>query len=447
MRSDTEAMTQEIMKKYIGVDMSSMIALRDRTVMGSASSMMSSSMALWKELLPGDNGKPVNEVIRKQYDLIYGSWPASYDEIILFVDENNEIEDMTLYALGLKSEEEIKKLMEAAINQTTIDYDVQKWSYEEICNMDFRTILSSDCYTYDEKTGIYTDLRNTEAGLKYLYDNALVLHVVGIAKPSKNSIAATNRSYIGYTSELTKYIIDQAAKSETVKAQKENHIRIFSPDCRLRIRTVQLQRKKAAEFKEYISSLDVPGKANAYINIMSIPSEEATGQFVANTLANMTRTDMEAAIAPAIVQQTGMDEATIAEYISSMSDDDLKGLFAQALTEQYRAKYAEQVRQQMSAMTNEQLLPRLSNRRVSDRCVPGITMKSWYSRIPLEENLIKLGCVDLESPASINLFASSFANKDVIKDAIAVYNENVDDLAGSHIRTMLDYDVFGHDYY
>ncbi|HPU58440.1 MAG TPA: FtsX-like permease family protein, partial [Candidatus Avimonas sp.] len=45
-----------------------------------------------------------------------------------------------------------------------------------------------------------------------------------------------------------------------------------------------------------------------------------------------------------------------------------------------------------------------------------------------EDNLIKLGCVDLDSPASINLYASSFANKDIIKDSIAEYNEKVDDL-------------------
>ena len=32
---------------------------------------------------------------------------------------------MTLYALGLKPEEEIKKLMEAAVNKTTVDYDVK----------------------------------------------------------------------------------------------------------------------------------------------------------------------------------------------------------------------------------------------------------------------------------------------------------------------------------
>ena len=173
MRSDTEAMTLEIMKKYLGVDMSSMIALREKSPMGNLSSMMSSSMKLWKELLPGDNGNLVNDVIKKQYDLVYGSWPTRYDEIILFVDENNEIDDMTLYALGLKPEEEIKKLMEAAVNKTTVDYDVKKWSYEEICNMDFRTILNSDSYAYDEKTGTYVDLRNSEAGLTYLYDNAL----------------------------------------------------------------------------------------------------------------------------------------------------------------------------------------------------------------------------------------------------------------------------------
>ena len=134
----------------------------------------------------------------------------SYDEIILFVDENNEIDDMTLYALGLKSEEEIKKLMDAVVDKKTIDYEVQKWTYEEICSRDFRTILSSDCYTYDEKTGTYTDLRNTDTGLKYLYDNALKLHVVGIAKPSENAIAASNRGFIGYTSKLTEYIIEKA---------------------------------------------------------------------------------------------------------------------------------------------------------------------------------------------------------------------------------------------
>ncbi|WP_265442690.1 ATP-binding cassette domain-containing protein [Acetivibrio straminisolvens] len=432
IRSDREVMTLELMKRYFNMDMSPMLAMREQSIMGSTSSMMMSTMSLWKELLPGDDGELVNQVIDKQYDLIYGSWPARYDEIILFVDENNEIDDITLYALGLKSEEEIQKLMEAAIDHTTVDYEVQKWSYEDICNMDFRTILSSDCYIYDEKTETYTDLRDTEAGLKYLYDNALKLHVVGIAKPRKNSIVSSNRSYIGYTNKLTEYIIDKAYQSEAVKAQKESpNTDIFTGlPFKDKDGTVSTE-EKAAEFKEYIKELDVSGKASTYLKIMSIPSDEAVEQFASGALANMTRADMEASIAPAMAEQTGMDEATIEGYISSMSDDEFKELFIQALTERYRTQYAARVRQQMSTMTNEQLaaaLDRAIAQYTDEVCAKYYDEILEFSDSTYEDNLIMLGCVDLDSPASINLYASSFENKDVIKDVIAEYNESVDDL-------------------
>ena len=101
--------------------------------------------------------------------------------------------------------------------------------------------------------------------------------------------------------------------------------------------------KKAKEFKEYISGLDVSGKATAYTKIMSIPSDEATKQFITNTLANMTRADMEAAIAPA--KQTGMDESSVAGYIASIATG-FKGIVHKALTEQFKAQYAVQVSQQ-----------------------------------------------------------------------------------------------------
>ena len=431
IRSDTETLTLELMKKYLNVDMSSMMALRDQSLMGS-SSIMTSSMDLWKELIPGNDGKAVNDVIEKQYDLVYGRWPSNYDEIILFVDENNEIDDMTLYALGLKPEEEIKKLMDASINHTIVDYEVQKWSYEEICDMDFRTILNSDCYSYDEKTGTYTDLRNTETGLKYLYDNALKLHVVGIAKPSKNSIASNNRSYIGYTNKLTEYIIEKAHQSEAVKAQKENpNTDIFTGlPFKDNDNTVTTE-EKAAEFKEYIGTLDVSGKADTYVKIKSIPSDEEMQQFVAGTLANMTRADMEASIAPAMAEQTGMDEATISQYLSSMSDDELKDMFAKGLAEQYRTQYAQQVKQQMSTMTNEQLAAALDMelaQYTDEICAKYYDEILEFSDSTYEDNLIRLGCVDMDSPTAINLYASSFENKDVIKDVIAEYNETVDDL-------------------
>ncbi|NMA64861.1 MAG: ABC transporter ATP-binding protein, partial [Clostridiaceae bacterium] len=399
MRSDTETMTIELMKKYADFDMSSMLAMRDQTVMGNVSSGIASSMKLWKEMLPGDNGKLVNDVTEKQYDVIYGSWPTRYDEIILFVDENNEIDDMTLYALGLKSEEEMKMLMDAALNGATIDYEIKKWSYEEIFNMDFRTILSSDCYTYDEKTGIYTDLRDTEAGLKYLYDNGLTLHVVGIAKPSETSIATATRSWIGYTSKLTQYIIEHANNSEAVKTQKNDAATDIFTGLPFKDSdgTVSTE-KKAVDFKDYISSLDTAGKASAYIKIMSVPSEDTVKQFVSGTLANMTRADIEASIIPAVAEQTGMDTETISEYVSSMSDEDLNELFTKGLVEQYKAQYAAQVGQKLSVMTTEQLAYAMDMAldQYSDN-----ESAIYYDEIlefsdsTYEDNLIKLGCVDL----------------------------------------------------
>jgi len=431
IRSDTQALMADIMKEYFGMDMTSMMAFRNQSVMG-GSSIMQSSMALWKELLPGDNGKLVNDVTEKQYDLVYGSWPTRYDEIVLFVDENNEIDDMTLYALGLKSEEEINELMDAVLNKKTVDYDIKKWSYEDIVNMEFRTILNSDCYIYDEATGTYTDLRDTEAGLKYLYDNGLVLHVAGIAKPNKDAILSSSNASIGYTYKLTEYIINKANESDAVKAQMDDpSTDIFTGLPFKDTDGNMTNEKKASEFKEYVYTLDTAGKAEAYIKIMSIPSEEEINQFVSGTLAGMTRADMENMIAPALVEQTGMSEETITDYISSMNDEDLTSMMTQALEQQYKARYAAEVGAKMSAMTHEQLSQAFDmamQQFTDDECAVYYDELLTFSDSTYEDNLIKLGRVDLDSPASINLYASSFAAKDMIEEAIAEYNKGVDEL-------------------
>ena len=39
--------------------------------------------------------------------------------------------------------------------------------------------------------------------------------------------------------------------------------------------------------------------------------------------------------------------------------------------------------------------------------------------------MIKLGCVDVDSPIRINLYASTFENKDNIADIITEYNDDV----------------------
>src|SRR5699024_503642 len=55
-----------------------------------------------------------------------------------------------------------------------------------------------------------------------------------------------------------------------------------------------------------------------------------------------------------------------------------------------------------------------------------------FSQSTYEENLTKLGYVELDDPSGIHLYASSFENKDVIEEAIAQYNSGVDELKQIH---------------
>ena len=190
IRSDLEEIIMAFMTEYIGIDMSAMSSMSSMGGMSSSSSM-GMTITLWQELLPGNDGALVNDLLYEQYDLVYGSWPNDYNEVVLVVDENNELDDVVLYSLGLIPAEDMDKLGDAAVNgETILENEELKWSFEEICAMEFKTVLNADCYRYDENTGIYADLRETDAGLRYLYDNAMSLKVSGIIRPNEDAETA-----------------------------------------------------------------------------------------------------------------------------------------------------------------------------------------------------------------------------------------------------------------
>ena len=435
IRSDSQELMQELLIEYFGLDMSSMMDLGEEYgLMDSMGSMfsMGSSMVLWQEMLSGDNGKLVSPLLESQYDVIYGSWPTEYNEIVLVVDENNEIDDMALYALGLKSKEEIDAVMQAAMNQTAIEVEQQKWSYEEICDMEFRIILNSSCYTLDESTGLYTDLRESNAGLKYLYDNGLSLKVSGIIRPSEDAVSSMLTGSIGYTSELTEYIIEQSKNSAAVTAQLNNPSTDIFTGLPFKESTGDLtDEQKEADFREYISGLDEQGKANAYITIMSIPSQEQIDAAVSQTMDSMTREEMEEMLNEALAQQTGVNTEELADYISSMTDEEFNSMFTQIIAEQFTLQYAQQVQEQMGQMNAQELAAALDMALPSyttEQCAEYYEQVLSFSESSYEDNMLELGYVDLDDPATINLYASSFENKELIEQAIEDYNSTVSEL-------------------
>ncbi len=430
IQSDSRQLLQDLLVEYFGMDLSSMVNMGEQY---GFSGMSMGGATLWQEMLPGENGKPINPLLEKQYDVIYGSWPNAYNEIVLVVDERNEIDDMTLYALGLRSKEDVDAVADAAINKTDLKREDRSWSYEEICAMEFRTVFAADCYTLDPTTGLYTDLRDSQAGLKYLYDNGTALKVTGIIRPSEDAVAGMLSGSIVYTSQLTEYVIQHAKDSAAVQAQMEDTSKDIFTGLPFRENTGNLtDEEKIVEFKKYIESLDEQGKADTYVKILSIPSAEELESMVSQAMGDKTREDMENTMIQVLTAQMGMEEQEIRDYLTNMSDEDMTEMFTQLVEEQVKAQYAASVQAQMEAMPVPQRAAALTMAMESFTTEQFITYHDEvleFSDSTYEDNLIELGCVELDDPATINIYASSFENKDVIEEAIAAYNETVDDLS------------------
>ena len=451
IHSDMSELMQNIMIKYFGASMA---------MSSNSSSSMSSDMptvfsvgsasGTWQEMLPGLDGELINPLLEKQYDLVYGSWPSDYNEVVIVLDSNNEIADMTLYALGLIPEEDIDAIAQSAIDKTSLDYETHSWSYEEICDMDYRVILGSDCYTYDEDSGLYVDLRDTSAGLKYLYDNGIKLRVSGIIKPNEDATASMLSGSICYTSALTEYVVERAGESDAVSAQISDPMTdIFSGLPFLESTGDLTDAEKAADFRSYIETLSDERRAEAYIEIMSIPSDETLDAQVEAIVGPMTREDMESTLTQAMTEQTGMGKSEIAEYIAAMTDDDMKEFFTEMISEQLRAQYAAGVREQLGAMTTEQLAAALDmslDGYTDEQCAVYYDEILEFSDSTYENNLSELGYVDLDDPSATNLYASSFENKDSVEEMIADYNSTVDEAFDDNLHRLCRTDnVVGHD--
>lgn len=430
--SDAEQLMTELMADAMNIDMSAMSSMSSGSMMGG---MMGSSMQmkLWQEMLAGDNGKKVSPLLEKQYDVVYGSWPNSYDEVVLVLDKNNELNDVALYALGLETKEEIDQIMTAAMDgKTKVEFNQQQWSYEDICNRTYRVVLNSDCFKFDKSTNTYSDLRDTEAGMTYLYDNGIDIKVSGIIRPSEDSKTAMLTGAIAYTGDLTRYIIENSQDADVIKAQLDTPEKDVISGLPFKPAAGSLTDEEKQElFRTYVNGKGDTDKTALYVQLMSTPKQEELAQMTAEAMKDVKREDMETALVQMLTQQMGVAEDDIRGYLSQMSDDDLTAAYTQGVQEQIKAQYAQQVMEQLGTMEPAQMLAALDqmmkDMKASDAAYFYDEIVE-FSNATYEDNLRKMGYIDLDDPSMISLYSKSFEKKDVIEDVIKDYNEGKDEL-------------------
>ena len=188
----------------------------------STSSAMSSGMGMgmfsnssvWNQLLGNQ------QVLDEQYDVLAGHWPENYNEVVLVVDKNNEVDDYTLYSLGLKDPEEVrtlfKKMMVGESYETEKDIS---YTFDEILDTEFKLVMPTDMYKYNDVTGTWDDYSKDDKYMTNVVNNGTDIKVCGIIRPNDDAVSTSISSGIGYTAKLTEYIIEEVKNSEIAKAQ------------------------------------------------------------------------------------------------------------------------------------------------------------------------------------------------------------------------------------
>ena len=181
--------------------------------MGSMS-MMGNRIDVFNEL--SDN----QTLIKNTYDIVSGRLPESKEEVVLIVDSFGEISDYALYAIGLKDQQELTEMTGKIMKGEDLEKPVQtSYTYDEIIGTEFKLILNTD--KYQKQGNIWIDKSTDATYMKEVINNGLTLKVVGIIKPNEESSNQTSGE-VGYTKELTEYVITNVRESEIAKEQLEN---------------------------------------------------------------------------------------------------------------------------------------------------------------------------------------------------------------------------------
>ncbi len=168
---------------------------------------------VWDELFSDD------ELNDKMYDVVSGRMPEKYNEVVLMVDANNQITDYVLYALGLKSQEELKKSFDAVMAGETVETEETVYDFDDLVGLKFKMLLNTDYY--QKRNGVWTYRKDDENFVKSLLDKAEDVEIVGIIKPSEDSaVTAETMGKVLYTKDLEEYVIEKNNNAEIVKEQK-----------------------------------------------------------------------------------------------------------------------------------------------------------------------------------------------------------------------------------
>lgn len=251
---------------------------------GTSESNMSAGVSMpgsqtWEELI--DNP----QLLESQYDVLKGTWPKDFNEVVLVIDKNNEVSDSVLYSLGLMDsselEETVKEIKEGKENIETKS-EVSSFTYDEILQTRFKLVLNTDYYV--EEDGRWLDKKDDIDYMKDLIAQGTEIKIVGIIRQNEEVTSTSISGSIGYLPELTNFVIENNRNSAIAQAQladKETNVftgKSFDKETYTQELTME-------DVEQYVATLPKTEQEQAQTMIQMMPEEEVIAM-MSEQLAN-----------------------------------------------------------------------------------------------------------------------------------------------------------------
>lgn len=380
---------------------------------GSMGGMMGMGTDVWSEMIDNE------ELIDKQYDVIAGRLPEKYNEVVLVVDKNNEINDYVLYSLGLLDPSSLNGIVRRAMAGEDISVDSKQhvYTYDELLDLKFKVVPTPDFYK--KKDGVWEDMTGDESYMKKAVANGTEISVVGILRPDEDASSASISGAIGYRHDLMTYLIDEVDKSEIVKEQIANpDIDVFTG---LKFKTDETVADTDSS-SETVSDSTADTESKADKTADSSDTDKKAGLVAGDSSMEIPEGMTEEQYKALMEQSGASDTGELADMgmnaMGSMDMSAIQGGDMSSLTEtqkKYIASLSDEQMELMKQMLKEQ----------SDTNADQLANSGKYSTSNYDNNMKTLGYSVVEDPDSINIYPVDFASKEKIIDIIDDYNDSV----------------------
>lgn len=380
-----------------------------------------------------------NSLYEKEYEFITGSWPKKYDETVLVLTNNGTVSDFLGYALGLRDREELKKMVKAFVNEEDIKSfkDNKKYTFDEILNAKLRVVNSAEIYTYNKEKDIYVDNSKNIAFMKKLIKKSLNLKITGIVKPKDDSATGGMLSMgINYLPSLTDHLIDEAAKTDVVKAQIDQpNINVltgkkFSDESNSEMNFadfITIDQKKIGEaFKIDSSKIGLDMNNIGAENLVIDQTKFAN---ILNTLMrNFFTSQIQSGVTNPMIMMQNFEAYMKSTAVKNYLAKSMASLMnVEAFQKQLQSEMSKLPSQIQSAMSVDptKFAQAIKFNATSEDIQSMMAQMMNTETETKSSNLKTFGYADKSDPDTISIYPKDFESKQKVKDFIEAYNKKM----------------------